>query len=200
MKAAALLQKVLLLDPQALTSEVALEMATRNGAAALRLGAETGSLEVGKKADLAVVNLATPHSTPALKPVSSIVNCCQSADVTTVVVDGQVVMKDRQVLSIDEEEVIAKARETAARLLRQADAAAFSTPDGSPTSNESGRHAPMWLLCCTGRQRSQTTPPPQTASALPRARRRPRWSEPYCSGWSPAWWPGFSCRATCSAA
>ena len=125
MKAAVLLQKVFLLDPQALTSEIALEMATRNGAAALRLRAETGSLEVGKKADLAVVNLATPHSTPALKPVSSIVYCCRSADVTTVVVDGQVVMKDRQVLTIDEEEVITKARETAARLLRQADAASL---------------------------------------------------------------------------
>jgi 5-methylthioadenosine/S-adenosylhomocysteine deaminase len=123
MKAAVLLQKVFHLDPQALTSEVALELATRNGAAALRLGAETGSLEVGKKADLAVVNLATPHSTPALKPVSSLVYCCRSADVTTVVVDGRVVMKDRQVLTMDEEEVIANAQEAAARLLRQADAA-----------------------------------------------------------------------------
>jgi 5-methylthioadenosine/S-adenosylhomocysteine deaminase len=123
MKAAVLLQKVFLLDPQALTSEVALEMATRNGAAALRLGAETGSLEVGRKADLAVVDLATPHSTPALKPVSSIVYCCRSADVTTVVVDGRVVRRDRQVLTMDEEEVIAKARETAVRLVGQADAA-----------------------------------------------------------------------------
>jgi 5-methylthioadenosine/S-adenosylhomocysteine deaminase len=122
MKTAVLLQKVFLLDPHALTSEVALEMATRNGAAALRLGAEIGSLEVGKRADLAVVDLATPHSTPALKPVSSLVYCCRPADVTTVVVDGQVVMKDRQVLTIDEEEVVAKAQETAVRLLGQADA------------------------------------------------------------------------------
>jgi 5-methylthioadenosine/S-adenosylhomocysteine deaminase len=123
MKAAVLLQKVFLLDPQALTSEAALEMATRNGAEALRLGTKTGSLEVGKKADLAVVNLRTPHSTPALKPVSSLVYCCRSADVMTVVVDGRVVMKDRQVLTMDEDEVIARAQETAVRLVDQSGAA-----------------------------------------------------------------------------
>jgi 5-methylthioadenosine/S-adenosylhomocysteine deaminase len=121
MKAAVLLQKAVLLNPKALTAEMALEMATIDGARAVGLSSEIGSLEVGKKADLTVVNLRTPHSAPALKPVSNLVYTCRAADVRTLVVDGEVIMEDRKVLTMDESEVIAHAQEIARRMVSRSE-------------------------------------------------------------------------------
>jgi 5-methylthioadenosine/S-adenosylhomocysteine deaminase len=116
LKAASLLQKVSLLDARALTAEEALEMATLGGAATLGLSEQTGSLEPGKRADVTIVSLQNPHTTPPLKPVSNLVYCSQASDVQTLIVDGQILMRDRQVLTLDEGEVLAHAREVGARV------------------------------------------------------------------------------------
>jgi 5-methylthioadenosine/S-adenosylhomocysteine deaminase len=116
LKSASLLQKVSLLDARALTAEDVLEMATLGGARALGLSDQIGSLEPGKRADIAVVAQRVPHSTPALKPVSNVVYCAQASDVQTLIVNGAVLMKDREVLTMDEDEVLAEAGAVAARV------------------------------------------------------------------------------------
>jgi 5-methylthioadenosine/S-adenosylhomocysteine deaminase len=116
LKAAVLLQKAFLLDERALSAETALEMATINGAAALGLP-DTGALEAGKKADIALMDLRTPNATPALRPISSLVYTGQASDVRTLIVDGRIVMRDREVLTMDEDEVIGHARDTARHLV-----------------------------------------------------------------------------------
>jgi 5-methylthioadenosine/S-adenosylhomocysteine deaminase len=118
MKSAALLQKVTRLDARALTAEGALELATLGGARALGLADRIGSLEPGKRADLAIVSLQGVNSTPSLKPVSSLVYTCRPSDVTHVVVDGRLLMEDRRVLSMDETSVLARGREVAHRMLK----------------------------------------------------------------------------------
>lgn len=116
MKAGVLLQKVALLDPTCLTAYQILDMATRGGARALGLEKEIGSIEKGKKADLAIINTQGAHIQPLHDPVSALVYCANAGDIDTVVANGNVIMKDRVVLSYDEKEVLAAARESGARL------------------------------------------------------------------------------------
>jgi 5-methylthioadenosine/S-adenosylhomocysteine deaminase len=118
MKSAALLQKVTRLDARALTAEGALELATLGGARALGLADRIGSLEPGKRADLAIVSLQGVNSMPSLKPVSSLVYTCRPSDVTHVVVDGRLLMEDRRVLTMDETSVLARGREVARRMVK----------------------------------------------------------------------------------
>ncbi|MGD9763194.1 MAG: amidohydrolase family protein [Candidatus Binatia bacterium] len=112
MKVAALLHKVVYpLDPEVIPAEVVLEMATINGARAAGLEREIGSLEPGKKADVIVVDLHKPHLTPVLrKPkfnvVSLLVYSATGGDVDTTIVDGRILMRNRQVLSLDESHVL----------------------------------------------------------------------------------------------
>lgn len=106
MKFAALLHKVDKLDPATITAKDVLEMATINGAKALGLEHEVGSLEVGKKADLIIVDMERPHIAPVHDPVASLVYCANGSDVDTVIIDGKVVMEDRQISTVDEREVI----------------------------------------------------------------------------------------------
>jgi len=119
MKSAALLQKVTRLDARAMTAEGALELATLGGARALGLADRIGSLEAGKRADLAVVSLRGVNAVPSLKPVSSLVYTCRPSDVTHVVVDGKLLMEDRRVLTMDEDDVLARGREVAQRMVEQ---------------------------------------------------------------------------------
>lgn len=123
MKFAACLHKVNKLDPAIITAQDVLEMATINGARALGLEREIGSIEVGKKADLIIVDLHKPHIAPVHDPVASLVYCANGGDVETVIVDGKVVMKNRKVLTIDERDVLEKADEVASNLLREANIA-----------------------------------------------------------------------------
>ncbi len=88
MKLAAILHKAVALDPLIVPAETVLEMATINGARALGLEHEIGSLEVGKKADLVVIDLDRLHTTPAINPVSTLVYAATGGEVDTVVVDG----------------------------------------------------------------------------------------------------------------
>ncbi len=89
---------------------VALEMATINGARALGIAGEVGSLEVGKKADFITVNTDVAHLTPVHDPVATLVLAAVGSDVDTVVIDGRLVMKGRQMLTMDEAAILAEAR------------------------------------------------------------------------------------------
>jgi len=99
--------------------EDVLEWGTRNGAAALGWGADVGSLEVGKKADLVILDARRPHLVPALRIVSAWIHNGQAGDVESVMVDGRWLMRDRRVLTIDEGDVVTRAEEIGRRVWRQ---------------------------------------------------------------------------------
>jgi 5-methylthioadenosine/S-adenosylhomocysteine deaminase len=88
-------------------------MATKGGAAALGMTQVLGSLEPGKKADLIVIDLNQPHLTPMYEPCSHLVYAARGADVRDVVIDGSIIMRQRRLLDVDEQEVMAKVREIA---------------------------------------------------------------------------------------
>jgi cytosine/adenosine deaminase-related metal-dependent hydrolase len=119
MRTAALLQKVLH-GPEVLPARRVLRMATIDGARALGLDADVGSLERGKKADLAVVRLGRLHTTPATDVVSALVYSSEVEDVDTVIIDGRLLMRERKLLTIDEPETIATANSEAQKLLTRA--------------------------------------------------------------------------------
>lgn len=120
MKTASLLQKVRLLDPLVMNAETVLEMATLNGAKALGLDRDIGSIEVGKKADLILVSLRQPHLVPAFNPVSHLVYAADGADVRTVIIDGKIIMENRVVKTLEEERIIQEADRRATKLLERA--------------------------------------------------------------------------------
>ena len=109
MRAGLFLERVRRNDEVYPQPEDVLEWATLGGARALGMADITGSLEVGKKADLFVVDLMRPHLVPSLRVVSAFVHNGQPADITSVMVDGAWVMRDGNVLTIDEEDVVRRA-------------------------------------------------------------------------------------------
>ncbi len=111
------------LDPATFTAGQALEMATINGARALGLGDEIGSLEAGKKADIILVNLTDAlQFTPVHDVLEALVFSARGTDVDTVLVDGQIVVKDKRLMTVDEEKVILKARKQAIEYRNRFDA------------------------------------------------------------------------------
>jgi 5-methylthioadenosine/S-adenosylhomocysteine deaminase len=120
MKIAALLQKLHYQDPTVLPSETVLKMATIDGARALRLDNLTGSLEVGKEADLILIDVKKPHLTPMHNPYANIVYSTRGSDVDTVIVNGKILMENHKVKTLDEDEVIRDAEKTAFNLLTRA--------------------------------------------------------------------------------
>jgi len=106
---AALIHKVDQLDPKVIDAQQALTMATRGSAEAIGLGEVVGSLEVGKRADVVVVDLSAPHLAPGHNLVSDLVYAARASDVRDTIVDGVVVMRGRGLTQIDEAEVIAEA-------------------------------------------------------------------------------------------
>ncbi|HEX8457905.1 MAG TPA: 5'-deoxyadenosine deaminase [Pyrinomonadaceae bacterium] len=119
MRTAALLQKATH-GADALPARRILRMATIDGARALGLERETGSLEVGKRADLSVIALERLHLTPRPDVVSAVVYAAEASDVRTVVIDGHVCMRERELVTVDEREVIAEANEQARALFQRA--------------------------------------------------------------------------------
>jgi 5-methylthioadenosine/S-adenosylhomocysteine deaminase len=117
MKTAALLQKIQNLDSTLLSAQQVVEMATINGAKALGMEKEIGTIEVGKKADLTLLNFHKTHLTPYRHPLSHLVYSAQGSDVDTVICNGQILMQDREVFILDEKEVIQLAEEAAQDLL-----------------------------------------------------------------------------------
>lgn len=119
MRTAALLQKALH-GPEVLTAERVLRMATIDGARALGLDAEIGSLEAGKRADVAIVHMDRLHMTPRAEVVSTLVYAAEATDVDTVLVDGRLVMRDRKLLTLDEADVVSQANAEAKELMKRA--------------------------------------------------------------------------------
>jgi 5-methylthioadenosine/S-adenosylhomocysteine deaminase len=120
---AAKLHKVTALDPTVLPARQALAMATREGARALDLDREIGSLEPGKRADLIVVGAGGLHQRPqdpAASPYSFLVYATKASDVETVIVDGKVVVRDGRVLTLDEADALRQAAALRARIERPA--------------------------------------------------------------------------------
>ena len=116
MSTAAKLHKVARLDPTVMDAQTVVRMGTIEGAKALGMEKSIGSLEAGKKADIIVIGLKKPHLTPLYSEYSHLVYAMSGADVDTVIINGKVVMENRQLLTIDEEEVIHKVREIAVKV------------------------------------------------------------------------------------
>ncbi|MEM3578575.1 MAG: amidohydrolase, partial [Candidatus Bathyarchaeia archaeon] len=117
MKFGALAQKLLYKNTTVLSAHEVLKMATLNGAKALGLENSVGSLEVGKKADIVLIDLSKPHLKPLHNIYASIVYSARGSDVDTVIVDGKILMENRQVKTLDEDAVMEKAEATALNLL-----------------------------------------------------------------------------------
>jgi len=116
MRLAALLQKVDRMDPTVLSASTVLNMATRGGATAIGLGDAVGSLEIGKRADVIQVAFDDVHHVPTYDVVSHLVYVSDEQDVATVVVDGKVLMKNREFLTIDTKRVATEAKALAAKI------------------------------------------------------------------------------------
>lgn len=111
MKTASLLQKVATLDPKVLTSEKTVAMATINGARTLGLENEIGSIEVGKKADLILIDTDEANMTPDSSCISSnVVYAAKGSNVDTTICNGKILMENRKLTTLDEEEIYKKAR------------------------------------------------------------------------------------------
>ena len=116
MRLAAFLQKVELMNPEALPATTILDMATRGGAVAIGLEGKVGALVPGYRADLIQVDFSDVHHVPTYDVVSHLVYVTDEQDVASVVVDGQLLMRDREMLTIDTERVAREARELAGRI------------------------------------------------------------------------------------
>ncbi|RXK46427.1 amidohydrolase [Halorientalis pallida] len=119
MRDAAMLGKLAADDASAVDADAVVEMATQGGADAL--GMASGRIEAGANADLAVLDLDQPHLTPDHDLVSHLAYAASGSDVRHTVCDGQVLMRDREVQTLDEDAVLADARERAAALIDRAE-------------------------------------------------------------------------------
>lgn len=106
MNSAAKMHKVVRMDPTVMNAARTLHVATLGGAAVLGAEAEIGSLAVGKKADLIMLDMDQPHLTPVYNPVSHLVYAAGGGDVLHSIINGQVVMRDRQLTTLDETVII----------------------------------------------------------------------------------------------
>jgi 5-methylthioadenosine/S-adenosylhomocysteine deaminase len=118
MKFGALLQKFVYRKPEVLSAYEILKMATVNGAKALGLDKSIGSLEVGKRADIILIDLSKPHLKPLHNIYASILYSAKGGDVDTVIVDGKILMENRVVKTLNEQAVVEKAERLAFELSR----------------------------------------------------------------------------------
>jgi 5-methylthioadenosine/S-adenosylhomocysteine deaminase len=116
MRQAAFLHKLTTNDPRTLPAKAVLAMGTIEGARALGMHDQIGSLEAGKRADLIVVSTAGARQTPLYDPVSHLVYVARGADVTTTIVNGRFLMRDRKVLTLAEGEILKEASVQAAKV------------------------------------------------------------------------------------
>jgi cytosine/adenosine deaminase-related metal-dependent hydrolase len=121
MRLAALIHKSYFKDPLVVTAEQAVEMATLGGAVAMGIDDKVGSLEQGKLADVILINLHELGLTPHTNPVSNLVYSGNGEYVDTVIVNGRILMKDKRLLTLDEEEVMRAAREHSTALMERAE-------------------------------------------------------------------------------
>ncbi|WP_458455066.1 amidohydrolase family protein [Methanobrevibacter sp.] len=112
LKTASLLQKVSTLDPKVLSSDEAIEMATIKGAEALGLDDEIGSIEVGKKADIILIDTNVANMTPDSSNLSSnVIYSANGSNVDTTICNGKVLMENKKLTVLDEQEIYDKARQ-----------------------------------------------------------------------------------------
>jgi 5-methylthioadenosine/S-adenosylhomocysteine deaminase len=116
MDLAAKLQKISKMDPRALGAKAVVEMATIEGAKAVHLEKEIGSLEPGKKADLILINLNEPNAVPMYDVYSQLAYALKASNVETVIIGGHLIMRDHNLLTVRENEILAKAREYGKRV------------------------------------------------------------------------------------
>ncbi|MFX1535974.1 MAG: amidohydrolase family protein [Promethearchaeota archaeon] len=117
MKLACLLQRATHYDPTVVKAEDVLRMATIGGAKLLGMDIEIGSLEIGKKADMIIVNFEKPHLYPKTNIVSHLIYAAKASDVDTSIADGKVIMKNRKVLTMNEASVLKEAQEAYENIL-----------------------------------------------------------------------------------
>lgn len=116
MRSCALLHKVNSFDPTVLPAYQALEMATVNGAQALRIE-RLGTIAVGQKADMILVSIKEAHMIPRYDLIANLVYSSQAADVQTVIINGQIIMENRVIQTFDEQEVLTQAKRVALQLV-----------------------------------------------------------------------------------
>lgn len=112
------LEKYQTQNPEAVPGDSALRMATRNGALAMGF-ADSGVLAEGMAADLILVDMDRPHLRPRHDLIANLVHAVRGADVTHVIVDGQLLMRERELLTLDEERILYEAEQRALRMVRQ---------------------------------------------------------------------------------
>jgi len=105
------LHKLATMDPTVLPAAQVLEMATIGGAKALQLDREIGSLEKGKKADIILIDTGKAHLQPMFNVYSQLVYAAKGSDVRTSIINGKVVMVDGKVLTLNEAQILQKAKE-----------------------------------------------------------------------------------------
>jgi 5-methylthioadenosine/S-adenosylhomocysteine deaminase len=116
MRQAAFVAKLQTMDPRSVPARTALEMATIDGARALGMEKEVGSLEAGKRADVITVSMMAARQTPMYDPLSHLVYTTRGDDVRTTIVNGRVLMRDRKVITLNEATVLAEARALAEKV------------------------------------------------------------------------------------
>ncbi len=117
MKFASLLQKVNTMNPEALNSNQTIKMATINGANALNLEKEIGSIEIGKKADLILIDNKSVNLNPMSEKISSnLVYSANGSNVNTTICNGKILMEDRKLLTLNESKIIEKANKSIKKL------------------------------------------------------------------------------------
>ncbi|MBE0511532.1 amidohydrolase [Candidatus Bathyarchaeota archaeon] len=117
MKTTAILHKGIHKDPTLMPAEQVLRMATIEGAKALLWDKQIGSIEIGKNADLAIVDFKKPHLCPLFNEISHLVYSARASDVDTVLINGKIVMENREITTIDVHKVLEMAEKTKEKLL-----------------------------------------------------------------------------------
>lgn len=121
MKTTALLHKGINKDPTLMPAEQVLEMATIRGAEALSWENEIGSIEIGKRADLAIIDFNKPHLHPLYNETSHLIYAAKAADVETVIINGRIVMENRRLTTLNAEKAMKEVDKTKNRLLNKLD-------------------------------------------------------------------------------
>ena len=112
-------QKVIYQDPTVITQPELLKMATINGAQGYGMGQQLGSLEVGKLADITIIDPGGPHWYPPFDPYNTIAYAMHSGDVESVIINGQLVMEQRVFPNIDEEEILDQFRKISQQIRQE---------------------------------------------------------------------------------
>lgn len=119
MDSAAKIHKVMSLNPTVMGARTVLQMATADGAKLLKLDHLIGSVEEGKRADIIIVDAKQPHLTPLYNCYSQLVYAARGADVKTSIIDGKIVMRDRELLTINLPSAMARVNEIASRIISE---------------------------------------------------------------------------------